>query len=287
MLRDILRQMLRIAVTLFIGGLFAATLIRYAPGFDSDEQTMDARLSNESIQALREARAGERNVFLFYAKFLSAAVHGDLGVSRSLNRPVRELVRERTPVTMKLMGTGLLAGWALGLIFAVTAAMVRVTAYDVFTTAVSGLFLCIPSAVLALVFVFANAPGALALGLIVFAHVFRYWRNLLDKSYALPHILTARAKGVGPIRILLLHVLPVSGAQLLAVAGVSVSVALGATIPVEALCGIPGIGQLAWQAALGRDLSLLVTLTFIVTLVTLLANTASDVLGRSLRTQEA
>lgn len=286
MLRVILRQIVRIAVTMFIGGLFAATLIRYAPGFDSDEQSMDTRLSNESIQALREARAGERNVFKFYLNFLSAAVRGDLGVSRSLNRPVKELVQERTPVTMKLMGMGLLAGWSLGLVLAITAAMLRLTAYDVFTTALSGLFLCIPSAVLALVFVFANAPGALAIGLIVFAHVFRYWRNLLDKSYAMPHIVTARAKGVGPIRVLLFHVLPVSGAQLLAVAGVSVSVALGATIPVEALCGIPGIGQLAWQAALGRDLSLLVTLTFIVTLITLLANTTSDVLGRSFRAQE-
>jgi len=52
--------------------------------------------------------------------------------------------------------------------------------------------------------------------------------------------------------------------------------ALGAAIPVEALCGIPGIGQLAWQAALGRDLSLLVTVTVLVTVVTLAANTGSD-----------
>ena len=39
-----------------------------------------------------------------------------------------------------------------------------------------------------------------------------------------------------------------------------------------ALCGLPGIGQLAWQAALSRDLPLLVNLTVLVTLVTLLAN---------------
>src|SRR4051794_48725 len=287
MLRGILRQLIRILATLFIGGLFAATLIRYAPGFESDEQQMDSRLSNESIQALRQARAGERNILKFYAGFLTSAARGDLGTSRTLNRPVRELVGERTPVTMKLIATGLVAGWALGLFLAISAAMVRLASYDILTTALSGLFLCIPSAVLALLFVFANAPGALAIGLIVFAHVFRYWRNLLDKSYALPHIMMARAKGLGPIRILFFHVLPVSGAQLLAVAGISVSVALGAAIPVEALCGIPGIGQLAWQAALGRDLSLLVTLTFIVTIITLLANTTSDLLGRTFRAQEA
>ena len=55
------------------------------------------------------------------------------------------------------------------------------------------------------------------------------------------------------MRVLCWHVIPVSAAPLLALAGVSVSIALGAAIPVEALCGIPGIGQLAWQAALGRD----------------------------------
>lgn len=287
MMRGVFRQIVRMAVTLLIGGLFAATLVRYAPGFDSDEQQMDSRLSNESIQALRQARAGEKNILAFYANFLGSAIRGDLGISRTLNRPVRELIHERTPMTLKLVGIGLLEGWALGLLLAVTAAMARRAAYDVFTTALSGLFLCIPSAVLALFFVFANAPGALAIGFIVFAHVFRYWRNLLDKSYAMPHIVMARAKGLGPARILLFHVLPVSGGQLLAVAGISVSVALGAAIPVEALCGIPGIGQLAWQAALGRDMSLLVTLTFVVTIVTLLANMTSELLGCGFREQEA
>jgi ABC-type dipeptide/oligopeptide/nickel transport system permease component len=55
----------------------------------------------------------------------------------------------------------------------------------------------------------------------------------------------------------------------------------------EALCDIPGIGQLAWKAALGRDVALLVNLTMIVTLVTLVANSASDVVGRTFRASEA
>lgn len=287
MRRAILRQLGRMAVTLLLGGLLAATLIRYAPGFDSDEQQLDTRLSSESVQALKASRAGERNVLGFYTKFVTAALHGDFGQSRTLNRPVRELIGERTPVTMKLIGTGLAMGWALALILSVSGAMVRTAAYDVLTTVLAGLFLCIPSAVLGLVFVFANAPGSIAIGLIVFANVFRYWRNLLDKSYAMPHIVMAKAKGLGPVRILLFHVLPVQGGQLLAVAGISVSVALGAAIPVEALCGIPGIGQLAWQAALGRDLSLLVTLTFVVTMVTVLANAGSELMGNSLKAQES
>jgi peptide/nickel transport system permease protein len=56
---------------------------------------------------------------------------------------------------------------------------------------------------------------------------------------------------------------------------------------VEALCGLPGVGQLAWQAALARDLPLLTNLTILVTLVTLLANSGADVIGSMLRGQEA
>jgi peptide/nickel transport system permease protein len=140
----------------------------------------------------------------------------------------------------------------------------------------SSALLCIPSAVLALAFFVWRAPASGAIALVVFPRVFRYARNLLARSYESPHITTALAKGLGPGRIFFGHVLPVSAGPLLALAGVSVSMALGAAIPVEALCGIPGIGQLALQAALGRDLPLLVTLTILVTTVTLTANLAAD-----------
>jgi len=49
------------------------------------------------------------------------------------------------------------------------------------------------------------------------------------------------------------------------------------------LCGLAGVGQLAWQAALARDLPLLVNITILVTLVTLLANSGADVIGHMVR----
>jgi len=83
------------------------------------------------------------------------------------------------------------------------------------------------------------------------------------------------------------HVVPVIGPQLLAVAGVSVSIAIGAAIPVEALCGLAGVGQLAWQAALARDLPLLINVTILVTLATMLANSSGDVMSYAVRGQRA
>jgi ABC-type dipeptide/oligopeptide/nickel transport system permease component len=63
--------------------------------------------------------------------------------------------------------------------------------------------------------------------------------------------------------------------------------ALAASIPVEALCDLPGIGQLAWKAALGRDLELLVILTMIVTFVTLVANSGMELLASGMRREGA
>ena len=238
---------------------------------------------------MRLARPGGRNITYshFYLSYMNRAAHGDLGTSLALGQPVRTLLRERAPLTLRLLVVGLGLGWVAALTLALTAAWLRLSAYDALTTLVSGTFLCIPAAVLALLSVLWNVPGALAIALIVFPRIYRYARNLLAKSYSLPHIITARAKGLGEARILVWHVLPGVAPQLLAVAGVSVSMAVGAAIPVEALCGLAGVGQLAWQAALARDLPLLVNITILVTLVTLLANSGADVIGHMVRGQES
>ena len=287
MLGRIARHGLTILATVFIGGLLSAALVRFAPGFDADEAELDPHLNSESLQALRQTRVEQHNLVRFYFHSLQRAVHGDLGTSISLGQPVSRLLRDRAPLTLRLVGVGFLLSWATVLALSLSAAWLRAFAYDTFATILSGTLLCIPAAVLALLSVLWNVPGALAIALIIAPHDYRYARNLLAKAYSLPHIVTARAKGLSELRILFWHVVPVVGPQLLAVAGVSVSLAVGAAIPVEALCGLAGVGQLAWQAALARDLPLLMNITILVTLVTLLANSGADVIGHMLRGQEA
>jgi len=283
----IARHALALAATVLLGGFLSATLVRLAPGFDTDEAQIDPHLNSESVRALREVRLEQHNILRFYLHSLQRAAHGDLGTSISLGQPVSTLLRQRAPLTLRLVGIGLLLSWAAAMALALSAAWMRLSAYDALTTVISGTFLCIPAAVLALLSVLWNVPGSLAIGLIVFPRVYRYARSLLAKAYSLPHIITARAKGLSELRILFWHVVPVAGPQLLALAGVSVSIAVGAAIPVEAMCGLAGVGQLAWQAALARDLPLLMNLTILVTLVTLLANSGADVIGHMLRGQPA
>jgi len=283
----IARNVSAMLATVLLGGLLSVTLVRLAPGFGVDEEQLDPHLNAESIEARRQLRDQRQNVFSYYFHSLGRTLRGDLGTSISLGQPVTRLLRERAPLTVRLVAIGLLLSWAVAMALALSAAWLRVSAYDAATTLLSGTFLCIPAAVLALLSVLWNVPGSLAIGLIVFPRVYRYARNLLAKAYSLPHVVTARAKGLSEVRILFWHVVPVVGPQLLAVAGVSVSVAIGAAIPVEALCGLAGIGQLAWQAALARDLPLLTNISVLVTLVTLLANSGADVISHMLRGHEA
>ncbi len=284
--RRIARHGITIVATVLLGALLSATLVRLAPGFDSDESELDPHLSSASIEALRQKRAEQHDIFRFYLHSLERAAHGDLGTSLSLSQPVVQLLEERVPLTLQLVGFGLLLSWAAVLALALSTARLRLASYDTIATILSGTLLCMPAAVLALLSVLWNVPGALAIALIIAPRDYRYSRNLLAKAYFLPHVLAARASGIDETRILFRHVIPVIAPQLLALAGVSVSLALGAAIPVEALCGLAGVGQLAWQAALARDLPLLINITTLVTLVTLLANSSADVIGEMVRGQQ-
>lgn len=289
-MRTLLRKLgwhaLALAATLLAGGLLSATLVRLAPGFDADERALDPHLNSQSVEALQAERRQNDNVFHFYFSYLRKAAKGDLGTSISLGQPVRQLIHDRAPLTIRLLAWGLGLSWILALTLSLTAAWLRISTYDTAATIVSGALLCLPAAVMSLLSVLWNVPGALAVALIVFPHTYRYARNLLAKSYAQPHILAARAKGLSEARILFWHALPSAMPQLIALAGVSVSIGIGAIIPVEALCGLPGVGQLAWQAALARDLPMLVNITMLVTLVTLLVNSGADVIGHMFRGQE-
>ena len=244
------RHLIIIVFTALLGGLLGAALVRVAPGFGVQESDFDTQLSAETRQALHQQDARERNVLWYYWNYLGGLTHGNLGYSRSMGRPVSELLRDRLAETLRSLTIGVAGGWLLGLALALPATWKRSPLYSTTANIVAGLFLCVPSAVLALLFLVVGSPGKIAIALIVFPKVFRFSRNLLIETYAMPHVLTAKARGLRPTRILAWHVLPNLAGPMLALAGVTVSIAFGAAIPVEVVCDYPGLGQLAWRAAL-------------------------------------
>ncbi len=259
-------------LTLWLAGLAGALLVRLGPGFGIDEQALDPRLSAQSRAAWTASHESERHIGRFYVHYLARTLRGDLGVSRSLGRPVSELLRERFPTTLRTVALGLALGWAAGLLLALADHCAPSAAMDLAAAALSGALLCLPASLLALLFVFLGAPAALGIAALIAPRVFRYAHDLFASASASPHVLTAYARGLAPFPILIWHILPCVRAPLLALAGVSLNTAFTACIPIEVLCDSPGIGQLAWQAALARDLPLLVNLTLLVTAVTVVGN---------------
>lgn len=271
---------LRLVAVMLMASFAGAMLMRLAPGFSSDDQELNSGLSAQSIQAIRQAHLADANIPKFYAQYIASLVKGDLGISRSLNQPVKDLLRERLPVTLANLAFALAVGWLLGLALAVAAQSWNIRALSFLANGLSGTFISTPAAALALVFLLLRWPPAFAAALLVFPKIYRYTQNLLQQSSEMPHILTARAKGAGPWRVLAWHVAPVALPQMIALVGVSISIGIGVLLPIEVVSDVAGIGQLAWHAAQSRDLPLLVNLTMVVTFVTVCATLVSDAAQR-------
>lgn len=281
MVRSLSFALLRLLALLLVASLAGATLVRIAPGFSSDEQELNSGLSSASIQALRQERMADANIPRFYGHYLASLLRGDLGVSRTLNLPVRELLRERLPVTLENLGAALVLGWLLGLALAIAGHISRSRMLLLAGDGLGGTLISTPAAVMALIFVILRWPPVLAAGLLVLPKIYRYSQNLLQESCEMPHVFAARAKGAGPWRVLAMHVAPIAFPQLLALAGVSISLGLGVLLPIEVICDVAGIGQLAWTAAQARDLPLLVNLILVISFITICATMLSDAARRT------
>ena len=101
MLQRLIKHVATILLTAVLGGMLGATLVRFAPGSGIDEREFDPRLSAESVAALRQQLRTENNLPNFYRHYFAGLLHGDLGFSRTLNRPAAQLIATRFPVTLR------------------------------------------------------------------------------------------------------------------------------------------------------------------------------------------
>lgn len=271
------RQLLTLVALCLFGGLLSASLVRFAPGYGVDERELDPRLSQASVEAIRNSHRLNGGLLSYYGHYLASGLRGDFGTSEWLERPVPSLIKERFPVTVRSVVLGVTLAWATASGISLAGLFFGGFFLDISGTLASGVLIALPTAVIAVFSVYLRAPVFVAIALVMFPKLFRYLRNLLGEAYAQPYILAARSRGIGQARILFQHVLPLASPALFALFGVSLSMAFGAAIPIEALCDSPGVGQLAWQAALNRDLPLIMNLTLLITLITVAANLLANV----------
>lgn len=267
--KSILQQLGRIAILVLIAGFASALLLRYSPGALADERELDPRLSQDTIAAVRAARAADLSLSAVFVLYFKRLAHGDLGYSTSHNAPITDLLKQTAPVTLRELALGLAVAWVVGMLTGAAAARFRQAIFlDAITGTTAALLLSLPASLVAYFCLSAGAAATTVLALVLWPRVFRFSRNLLIQAYELPHVDLARARGIREWRILAAHVLPSAAPQLCALAAASLSMAIGAAIPVEAICGTDGLGRLAWQAAMSRDLLLLVNLTMLIALAT-------------------
>lgn len=250
-------------------------LVRLAPGYLSDAREMDSRYADAARAELSVEAAHSSSLLHMLSGELSGWTRGDLGVSRQFEVPVRELVLPRLAVTGSLMLRSILFAWTLALCAALVSSAARNP--SLLWQIPAAILLAIPTAAMATICLLADSGSpVLVMTLLLAARDFKFLDRILRKTWRDSHLLQARAQGLRTLQLLRAHLLPAIVPQLLALATLSIVTALSALVPVEVIFNVPGLGQLAWNAAMNRDLPVLLAVTVIMALAVTLAGMASD-----------
>ncbi len=112
-MRVVTQQLARMLTLVLVSGLACACLVRYAPGALVDERELNQHASEETLVAIREQKAQQRNVGVNFVRYLEGLAHGDLGFSES-NHSHRFRVaggsRSANPARLELRFSSRLAG---------------------------------------------------------------------------------------------------------------------------------------------------------------------------------
>jgi peptide/nickel transport system permease protein len=271
----LIRRLVRTASIVLLVVIGSTVLVRYAPGYLSDAREMDPRYAN--IARAELSAEGARSASL--SRTLFTEIKGwtrlDLGVSRQYDVPVTELLRSRLAVTGNLLLWSILSSWFLA-ICAALLANPRRSSFLLWQTP-AALLLATPVAALATICLLADSGGPiLVMTLLLAARDFKFLDRLLRRAWLDSHLLQARAQGIPTGRLLRSFILPGLVPQLAALATLSIVTALSLIVPVEVIFNTPGLGQLAWNAAMNRDLPILLAITVLMALAVSLATMFSD-----------
>ena len=265
----------RTAAVLLLVIVGSTVLVRFAPGYLSDAREMDSRYAGAARAELSTEAARSHSLRQMLSSEVGGWMHGDAGVSRHYGVPVSELILPRLAVTGGLLLRSLVLAWSVAACASILSSAGRNP--SLLWQAPATLLLAIPTAAMATLCLLSGIGGPISvMGLLLAARDFKFIHRALHKAWMGPDILQARTQGIRTWRILLKHVLPSVATQLCALASLSIVTALSALVPVEVIFNIPGIGELAWNAALNRDLPVLLAVTVIMALAVTFAGMASQ-----------
>jgi len=294
----------RILATMPVMGVVAVIvflLLRLSPG-DPAAIIAGDDATSEDIAKIREHLGLDRPLLTQFVRWLGQLATGDFGNSIYLERPVLGLIMERVEPTLALSVTTIIFAVVLAVPIGVLAAWRAGTWIDQTIMALSVLAFSVPvfligyglvigfSLTLELLPVqgfvsLAEDPGAffrhlvlptVALGLVYTALIARITRATMLETLNEDFIRTARAKGLGEPRVLILHALKNASVPIVTTIGTGLALLIGGVVVTESVFAVPGIGRLTIDAVMQRDYPVIQGVILVVAGVYVLVNLLID-----------
>ncbi|MCH1572185.1 MAG: ABC transporter permease [Longimicrobiales bacterium] len=305
MMSYIARRLLQMIPLLFGISIVLFAVIQAAPGGpEAALLESDRFIDPEVIEAYRERLGVDQPIPVQYVRWIISAVRGDLGVSFSTTRPVTEMITERLPATLELMGAAFLLAAVLAFGLGVLSAVRQYSWFDHLGTGVSFVGIAMPvfwfALILQLVFgvwlgwlpvAGTETVGASSLGdhlrhliLPAFVLSFRYvagWSRYLRSSMLdtlrLDFVRTARAKGLSEGVVVWGHALRNALIPVVSVMALNLAGLFSGAVITETIFAWPGIGRMFVQAMFSRDYPLLMGILMLGSTMVVIFNLLADV----------
>jgi peptide/nickel transport system permease protein len=303
MLGFVARRLLYLVPVLVAVSLLTFLIASLLPG-DLAYVILGDQATPEKVAALRHDMGLDQPIWWRYISWLGHVLEGDFGRSLRTGQTVLQAVAERLPVSFELMLLAELGALVVGIPLAIACAVRSGSAFDRFMTGSAFGMLSVPAFLSAILLIylfavklrwlpatgyvpFAEDPvgnlrcfvlPALTLALGESPVLMRVLRSDMITTLQEDYIAMARAKGLKPSRILLVHALKPSSLTLVTVTGINVGRLIGGTVIVESIFALPGIGRLLLGAIYTRDLVILQGVVLFVAFGYVLMNFIVDML---------
>ncbi len=315
MVSYIIRRILVAIPTLFLVAVVGYISMELPPGDYVTRYVAQLESSGQSGarqrgETLRKLYSLDDPASVRFTRWLTRFVQGDFGDSMIYQRPVRELIAERLPLTLALTIPAFILSWIIGISLGVYSATRQYSISDNTLTVLAFLGLGLPGFLIALILLvvtwkltgnvyiglfsenMASAPWSMAkvidlakhlwipVGVVVFtgtAWVMRVMRgNLLDEM-RVNYVQATRAKGVPERVVIWKHAVRNAFHPLIMALGSVLAWLLSGTSIVEQVLGLPTLGPLFIQATLEQDIYLSGTILIIISFLLVLGNLLADI----------
>ena len=306
-----IRRVLQTIPILFIISVLLFIMVRSAPGGPLTAARRTPNISKEQIEAIEEKLGLNDPLPVQYGRWLGDMFKGDMGESIKFRRPVSEMINERIPNTLLLVGVSFLVTLLIAIPIGIWSARKPYSAFDYIVTTVTFIGQSIPVywLGLGLIVIFyvtlknpisgepffpvggMNTRGkegelldtlwhlalpvtALSMGWV--AWYSRFLRSSMLDVLHEDYIRTARAKGMKEQMVHYKHALQNAILPLVTLIALDLPSLFAGALFVETIFSWPGMGRLFWDAAKGRDYPVLLGVVMITATLIIVCNILAD-----------